>query len=256
VRRSLWLIALLLFIAVVAPLLAPHDPFALHPPHVLQSPSFSFPFGTDYLGRCVLSRTLQGWRISLLLAGSVVMISLFVGVCFGSLAAQFGGWPGELLMRVTDGLFSLPQLVLALVIGGLREPGVLNLILVLSVTGWLRYARLSYTLTLATRASLFVEAARSLGASDAHLWRRHLLPELIPAAFTLATASLRQVILMAASLNYLGLGLPPPTAEWGAMLYAARPYFRTAPHLVIFPGLALFLTVALLQLCRSHREQS
>jgi peptide/nickel transport system permease protein len=240
---GLSLILGLLTIATLAPVIAPHDPIEQHLELRLSRPSLPYPLGNDNLGRCVLSQLIYGARVSLQAGMGVVLATTFVGTLLGLVAGYFGGIVDEVIMRVVDVLLAFPGLVLVLVVTGLLEPGLQNVMFALSIVGWMQYARVVRGVVLSVKAREFVEAGRAIGAKNLYLMFRHILPEAIPHVIVLATLRVGQIILAAAALSFLGLGVQPPTPEWGAMLKNGRAFLRTAPHLTIFPGLAIMLTV-------------
>ena len=231
-------------VAMAAPLLAPHSPNQTRPNMVAARPSREFPLGTDALGRCVLSRVLYGTRTSLLVGLSVVGIAAAAGSAAGLMSGFFPGVLTGIIEYVTDVFLALPGLILALSINGALGEGLPSLITALAAAGWMRYARVVRGVVLSTLSSGFVEAAVATGAGSTYILRRHVLPHALPAMLALGPLSAANAILNASALSFLGLGVPPPTAEWGSMLSLAGPYMRVAPHLVIVPGLALMLLLA------------
>lgn len=236
------LVALLLA-AVAAPALAPHDPLAINLSQSLASPSRAHLLGTDHLGRDLLSRLLYAARGSLGAALATVLISSATGLLVGTVAGYFGGWVDEIAMRLVDILLALPSFVLALVLAGILGPGLANVVLAMVLVRWASPARVVRSLVLALREQDFVTAARALGASDARIMARHLLPNVLGPMVVLATLSLGNTILALAGLSFVGLGMQIPHPEWGAMLNQARPFIQTAPRLMIVPGVAIALSV-------------
>lgn len=236
-------VTFLIFLCLTAPIIAPHDPMAQNINLALSPPSNQFPFGTDELGRCVLSRVIYGTRLSLLIGFAVTGITAAAGTLLGLIAGYAGGAIDEIIMRLVDILLAFPGLILALVISGILGPGLFNTILALSLAGWTRYARLARGITLSVKNIAFVEATRSLGGSHTYILFYHILPEIIAPVIVMATLGIGWTILMAASLSFLGLGAQPPLPEWGAMLNSGRNFLRVAPQLSIFPGIAIMLTV-------------
>jgi peptide/nickel transport system permease protein len=243
--------ATLLLLVVVppifAPWIAPHDPLDLHLAERLQGPSVTYPFGTDHLGRCVFSRVLYGARLSLGIALVVSAITAIFGTLIGLAAGYAGGWMDALLMRVVDAILAIPNLVLTLVIAGLLGPGLVSLIVALSISGWTRYARSVRGIVRAATTRTFVAATRTLGAPAMYIVLRRILPETLPTVFALSALGSGRIVLSVAALSFLGLGLQPPAPEWGSMLQSGRYYLRAAPHLIWFPGAAILITVAALQ---------
>ena len=230
--------------AIFAPILAPQDPAHLDLLNRLAPPTHSHLFGTDELGRDILSRTLFGARISLIVAISVVSISLTLGLIIGCIAGYFGGWRDTLInVYLTNAFLALPGILLAIAFVAFLGPGLFNLILALSISGWVAYARLVRAQVMAVREKEFVEAARALGATDLRILTRHILPNIIQPIIVQAAIGMAAAVLAEATLSFLGLGVPPPTASWGSMLNDARSHLFDAPHLVLFPALAVMLCV-------------
>lgn len=236
-------IACLLFLAVSATWIAPHDPEKAQPQLRLKDPSYEYPLGTDHLGRCIFSRIVFGIRVSLFIGISVVLFSSLIGMVLGGAAGYFGGVVDETIMRVVDAFLSFPSIFLALAVIGFLGSGIANLMLSLILVDWTGYARLVRSSVLALKGKEFLEAAKSLGASDLYIMSRHILPNILPSLLVMATLSVGYVILGAASLSFLGLGVQPPTPEWGAMMNDARPFLRTHPLVMIFPGIAITTVV-------------
>ncbi|MDD2421936.1 MAG: ABC transporter permease [Heliobacteriaceae bacterium] len=240
---GLIVVLLLAGVAVSAPLLAPGDPGRQNLVLNLIKPCWEYPFGTDELGRCIFSRVVYGTRVSLTIGVVVTAISGLIGVFTGLIAGYFGGLLDEILMRTVDVLLAFPGLVLALVLAGLLGPGLPNVILALALVGWMGYARVVRGAVMAVKVKEFVAGVRALGAGDWYILVRHILPNVLAPVIVMATLGIGHVILNAAALSFLGLGVQPPTPEWGAMLNGGRSYLRTAPHLTVFPGLAIMVTV-------------
>lgn len=232
------------FIAIFAPLLAPANPAAIDLNHRLASPNATHWFGTDELGRDILSRIFFGARLSLLVAVSVVGCSLFLGIVLGGIAGYYGG-PIDTVLNifVMNAFLSLPGILLAIAFVAFLGPGMINLILALSIGGWVGYGRLVRAQVLAVREREFVEAARALGASDLRIFVRHILPNIIQPLIVQSAIGMAGAVLAEATLSFLGLGVPPPTASWGSMLNDARSHLFDAPHLVVFPALAVMFCV-------------
>ncbi len=230
--------------AIFAPWLAPHDPAQINLPARLDPPSLSRWCGTDDLGRDICSRLIYGARISMLVGSSVVALSLGIGLIIGSIAGYYGGGIDRFVNVVLMNAFlSFPGILLAIAFVAFRGSGVFNLVLALSLGGWVGYARLVRAQVLATREREFVEAARALGASDLRVIVRHILPNIIQPVIVQAAIGMAGAILAEATMSFLGLGVPPPTASWGAMLNDARAHLFDAPHLVLFPAVAVMLAV-------------
>jgi peptide/nickel transport system permease protein len=234
---------LLAFVAVFAPFLAPHHPYEQNPEQALLPPHPEYPCGTDDLGRCIFSRIIFGTRISLEIGIMVTAITACVGVVMGLIAGYYGRLVDEIIMRLVDILLAFPGLVLALAIAGLLGPGLFNVMLALAVVGWMGYARVVRGAVLAVKEKEFIESAKALGATDFYILTRHILPNVIAPVIVMATLGIGYVVLAAAALSFLGLGVQPPTPVWGAMLNSGKAFMRTAPHLTVFPGLAIMITV-------------
>ncbi|HID93680.1 MAG TPA: nickel ABC transporter permease subunit NikC [bacterium (Candidatus Stahlbacteria)] len=237
------IILTLLFIAIFAPFIAPHDPIEQNLEKRLLPPNKEYPFGTDHLGRCILSRIIYGTRVSLQIGVIVVGISSIIGVVLGLIAGFRGGLIDEIIMRTVDILLAFPGIILALVIAGILGPSLFNVMLALSLIGWTSYARVVRGTVLSEKEKEFVEAAKALGASDTRIMFYHILPNVMAPVIVMATLGIAHVILAAAALSFLGLGAQPPTPEWGSMLNDGRAFMQTAPHLTIFPGLTIMVTV-------------
>lgn len=229
--------------SLFAPLLAPHDPLRQNLEQDLMRYSNDHPLGTDKLGRDILSRTLHGGRISLLVGIATVALSLSIGLIIGSLSGYFGGWIDHLLMRLVDILMAFPGILLAIALTAVLGPGLDHVILALCLIGWTGYARLVRGEILSLRARDFVQAAHALGCRPKRIIGRHLLPNLLPPLMIQATFGLAAAIVAEGSLSFLGLGVEPPTPSWGSMLNDGRQFLLVAPHLTTYPGLALMLTV-------------
>jgi len=237
---------LLLFVvcAVFAPWLAPQDPAQLDLTGRLMGPSAAHWFGTDELGRDILSRTLFGARISLIVAVGVVGLSLAVGLLAGGLAGFYGGWTDTVVnVYVTNAFMALPGILLAIAFVAFMGPGLGNVILALAISGWVGYARLVRAQVMAVKEKEFVEAARALGASDLRVMGRHILPNILQPLIVQAAIGMAGAVLAEATLRFLGLGVPPPAASWGSMLNDARSHLFDSPHLVFFPAIAVMLCV-------------
>lgn len=230
--------------AVGAPWLAPANPAAIDLTHRLAAPSAAHWFGTDQLGRDILSRIIYGARLSLTVAVSVVALSLGVGIILGGIAGFYGGAIDTALnIFAMNAFMALPGILLAIAFVAFLGPGLLNLILALSIGGWVGYARLVRGQVLAVREREFVEAARALGASDLRIFLRHILPNIVQPLIVQAAIGMAGAVLAEATLSFLGLGVPPPTASWGSMLNDARAHLFDAPHVVVPPAIAVMLCV-------------
>lgn len=238
------LVAVFVVFALFAPWIAPRDPALIDLPARLQPPRAAHWFGSDELGRDILSRVIHGARISMLVGGSVVAGSLFLGLVVGATAGYYGGfWDRFFNVIVMNAFLSFPGILLAIAFVAFIGPGILNLILALCLGGWVGYARLARAQVLAVKEKEFVEAARALGASDWRILTRHILPNMIQPVIVQAAIGMAGAVLAEATLSFLGLGVPPPTASWGSMLNDARSHLFDAPHLALFPAGAVMLAV-------------
>lgn len=238
------MVLVFLICALFAPWIAPYDPAHISLPQRLMAPSLSHWFGTDELGRDILSRIIYGARVSMLVGGCVVVASLTLGLIFGSIAGYYGGIIDRFLnVIVMNAFMSFPGILLAIAFVAFLGPGIFNLIFALSIGGWVGYARLVRAQVLAVREREFVEAARALGASDLRIIVRHILPNIIQPVIVQAAIGMAGAILAEATMSFLGLGVPPPAASWGSMLNDARSHLFDSPHLVLFPAAAVMLAV-------------
>lgn len=240
---GLAILILLVTAALLAPVLAPHDPVRQNLDKDLLTYSTQNPLGTDKLGRDILSRILYGGRISLLVGVTTVSISLLIGLTIGSISGYFGGWTDQLLMRGVDILMAFPGILLAIAFTAVLGPGLDHVILALCLIGWTGYARLARGEILGLCEREFVRAAQALGGKPRRIIARHLLPNLLPPLLIQATFGLAAAVVAEGSLSFLGLGVQPPTPSWGSMLNEGRQFLLVAPHLTTYPGLALMITV-------------
>lgn len=235
----------LILMAVFAPQVAPYsqDVDKVHFDRTFQSPSLEYPFGTDEVGRDILSRVILGSRISLTLGFIVLTIAIGVGVPLGLIAGYYGGWVQTVIMRITDIFLSFPPLVLALAVSAVLAPTLQNTIIAISFGWWPWYTRLVEGMTLSAKEEGFVEASRSLGARPLYICFREILPNLSSIVLIKATLDIGYAILVGAALGFLGLGVQPPTPEWGTMASEGRFHLPDRWWLTTFPGLAIFVTV-------------
>jgi peptide/nickel transport system permease protein len=241
---GLVLIVVFALCAVFAPWMAPKDPAQIDLSGRLLGPGPGHWFGTDELGRDIFSRTIYGARISLVVAVSVVGLSLALGLVAGCAAGFYGGWIDTVLnIYVTNAFLALPGILLAIAFVAFLGPGLLNLIVALAISGWVGYARLVRAQVMAVKEREFVEAARALGATDLRVLGRHILPNILQPLIVQAAIGMAAAVLAEATLSFLGLGIPAPAASWGAMLNDGRSHLFDAPHLVFFPAIAVMLCV-------------
>lgn len=234
---------LLICIALAAPVVAPYSPYTQDFGAAMQPPSREHWFGTDDVGRDILSRIIHGARISLRVGLISVAIGGGIGVLLGTIAGFYGRWVDNVIMRMIDVLLAFPGLLLALAVVAVLGPGLFNIMIAVGIGGIPTYARMSRSTTLTIRERDYVLAARSIGCSSPRIMLRYILPNSIPPIIVLATLGVAGAILTAAGLSFIGVGARPPTPEWGAMLSSARLYIRQAWWLTTFPGLAIVVTV-------------
>jgi peptide/nickel transport system permease protein len=238
------LVTIFFIFALFAPWITPKDPALIDLPARLQPPSTAHWFGTDELGRDIFSRVIYGARISMLVGSSVVAGSLLLGLIFGSIAGYYGGYTDKFFnVVIMNAFLSFPGILLAIAFVAFLGPGIINLILALCIGGWVGYARLVRAQVLAVKEKEFVEAARAVGASDWRIVVRHILPNIIQPIIVQAAIGMAGAVLAEATMSFLGLGVPPPTASWGSMLNDGRSHLFDAPHLVLFPAAAVMLAV-------------
>ena len=243
VAVGLAVLAVLLAAAVAAPVLSSHAPTAQALREGLHGPGPGHPLGQDRLGRDVLSRVLHGARVSILVGAVVVGVTVTVGLVVGSVAGTAGGLVDDAVMRLIDILQAFPGIVLIIAFAAVLGPSLLNVILALSLLGWVGYARLVRGQILVVREMDFIHAAAALGAGRLRIIARHLVPNILAPVIVEASFGMAGAIVCEASLSFLGLGVQPPTPSWGTMLNEARNYLLVAPHLVLFPGLAIMIVV-------------
>ena len=243
IRVGFVIVSIAILAALLGPVLTPYDPAAQDLARRLEAPSLAHPFGLDELGRDILARILSGAQISLLVGLAVVSVSSIVGMLVGSVAGYFGGRVDDVISRIIDVLMAFPGILLAIALVAVLGPSLTNVVIALSVIGWVGYARLVRGQALRAREFDFVQAARALGAGSRRIVVRHILPTALPAVVVQATLGMAGAIIAEASLSFLGLGVQPPTPSWGTMLDAGRSHLFDAPHLTIFPGLAIAVLV-------------
>lgn len=242
----LYIIILMILVAIFAPLLTPYPEQGIGDPNLTEkfmAPSFSHPFGTDDLGRDILARVMFGARSSLIAAFSIVAIAILIGTTLGAIAGYFGGWIDEAIMRITDIFLAFPPLLLAITIATVLEPSLRNSVLAVAVTWWPWYTRIVRAQALSIRERNFVKAARAMGVGDLAIIRRHIMPNVLSPVLVQGTLDLGSALLTMASLSFLGLGIQPPTADWGVMVNDGRDYVQSGRWWIgLFPGLAIFVT--------------
>jgi peptide/nickel transport system permease protein len=242
-RAGVTIVLVAVLMAVAGPLITPFDPAAQELALRLEGPTMTHWFGLDELGRDVLARVLSGARISLLVGLVVVGVSSTVGTLLGAVAGYFGGRVDEIISRVIDILLAFPGLLLAIALVAVLGPSLINVVFALSIIGWVGYARVVRSQALRVRELEYVLAARASGATTPRVLLRHLVPAALPAVSVQATLGMGGAILSEAALSFLGLGVQPPTPSWGTMLSYGRAHLLDAPHVTIFPGLAIAVLV-------------
>lgn len=251
-RPALWLpllvVALFVIAAVLAPLIAPYDPNAQNLLGRMKAPgttsrAFHYLLGSDELGRDLLTRLIHGARVSLMVAFAAALLSGTVGVLLGMLAGYLRGWVEIVIMRVVDVFLSIPAILLAIITVAVLGPGLVNVVVVLALTRWPRYARVAYGQTLGIANAPYVRLATLMGASAPRILFRHVLPNIMGAVTVVATLEFGLMVLFEAGLSFLGMGVQPPTASWGSMLSTGRNYLASAWWIATFPGLCLFMLV-------------
>jgi len=242
-RIGALIILCMALIAFAAPLLAPYDPYEIDVPNRLQGPSAQHFFGTDQTGRDVFSRILYGSQLSLRVGLVAVAIALIIGVPMGLVAAYYGGIVDQIIMRIIDIMLAFPGFLLALAVIAMLGPSLTNSMLAVGIGSSTGFARIVRGSVLSLKENDYVMAARVVGATDRRIMRVHILPNALSPIIVLATLEIPVAILIAAGLSFLGLGAQPPSPEWGAMLVDGRLFMQTAPWMITFPGLAIFMTV-------------
>ncbi len=237
------LLGLFVFCAIFAPWIAPYDPIAQDVTRRREPPSREHPFGLDEVGRDLLSRVIYGARVSLYVGVASVSLAIIAGTLIGAVSGYAGGWVDNVVMRIMDIMLAFPSLLLAIAIVAILGPGLLNMLYAIAFVSIPAYARLVRASVLAAKEMDYVLAARAIGCSSARILFRHIMPNCLTPIIVQGTLGIATAILDAAGLSFLGLGAQPPTPEWGAMLGQGRGSVFTAPHVVIFPGLAIMLTV-------------
>ncbi len=243
---GLAVIFLMLFAAIFAPWLMPHDPFeqsfdGLTLMGEPLPPGGEFPLGTDLLGRDLASRLVLGTRTSLIIGVLANGIAVVVGAFVGIVAGYFGGWLGMVLMRFTDLMMAFPALLLAIVLAAIFKPSLLIVALVIAMVNWVQMARVVYTEARSLAEREFIQVQKAIGSSPFRILFRHLLPHLLSSIIVFGTLGISTTVLLEATLSFLGVGVQPPTPSWGNIIFENQTYFNTAPWLVFFPGIAILL---------------
>ncbi|AEI44825.1 nickel ABC transporter permease subunit NikC [Paenibacillus mucilaginosus] len=238
------IIVLFFLVSVFAPWIAPHDPVHVNLAVKLQSPSWEYPLGTDQLGRCNLSRLLYGSRVSLGFASLIFICSLGLGLLVGTAAGYRGGWLDAVLMRFCEGVMAFPSLILVLGLVGILGPGLFQLVIALMMVQWVYYARMFRNLVVGLKDRNFITAARISGSSQWQIIRRHMIPNILPPILVIGTLEMGWAIMDISAMSFLGLGIQPPTPEWGAMVNEGKSFIRNHPQLMLYPGLLIVVVVA------------
>ena len=237
------MVLLLIIFSIIGPFLAPYDFIEQNLDKTKSPPCKEFPLGTDEFGRCILSRILFGARISLMIGVISIGIALVVGVFIGLIAGYYGNIIDNLIMRSMDVLLSFPYFILAIAVIIILGPGLFNIILTIGIYNIPTFVRVIRGVVLSQKQREYIEAAKAFGETDLNVIFRYLLPNCVSSIIVYATLRIGSAILVASILGFLGLGIMPPTPEWGAMINSGTPYLRSSPHIMLFPGLAIMITV-------------
>lgn len=237
------LLVILLLVAGFPDIFASHNPEKANLSLKFLKPCKEMPLGADHMGRCILCRILYGARTSLFVAGAVVFCTAFMGTLVGMFSGYYGGKTDAILMRIVDVFLGFPSFLFTLAFVGLFGGGMHNLILVLSVFGWMHYARVVRSEVLVLREKEFIQAAKGMGLGNLSIIVRHIFPNILPSVLVIMTMEAGGTILSVSGLSFLGIGVQPPTPEWGYMLSDAKTYLSTKPELMLYPGLAIMLTI-------------
>lgn len=239
---------LIVIIAIFAPVVAPYDPLESSLVEAYQAPSALHRFGTDTLGRDILSRVIFGTRISISSALILVGLSLLIGSTLGLIAGYFGGVIDAVIMRICDMMIAFPDLILAIAIAGILGASLINGVIAILVVSWTKYARLARSMVLKIKNRDYIAAARVTGSKDGHIISWYMVPNALPTLVITAATDIGTMMLSMASLSFLGFGVRPPAPEWGYMLSEGRLYIQTYPWMMIYPGAAIFVTVVVFNL--------
>ncbi|MEM0192471.1 MAG: ABC transporter permease [Candidatus Korarchaeum sp.] len=241
-RAGLLISLFIVFIALSADFIAPRHYAQIDLAHRLESPSLSFPFGTDELGRCVLSRVIYGSRIALLVGILVVLVESSIGVTLGVIAGYWEGWVDRVISFLSDAIWALPPIVLALGVVTVIGPGITQVVTAIAIVSWPPFTRVSRAKVLSIKSREFVVAAKAIGESDISVILRYIIPNITPSILVLSTLTLPTAILSTTALSFLGFGAQPPTPDWGDMIARGMGYLQIAPWISTFPGIFLVLT--------------
>ncbi len=238
----------IILVALIAPEIAPNDPYETDFKNVLSEPSDKYPLGTDQVGRCIMSRILYGANVSLSITFLLLSLVFISGVSIGLISGMKGGMVDDAIMRLTDIVLAFPDIVLAIAIIGVLGSNVFNMVIGLSLVWWTKYARLTRVSVMKVKGSTYVNAAKMAGAGNLKLVTHYILPNIATALIVQLMLDISGMMLAISSMSFLGLGVQPPTPEWGNMLNEGRIYFQTAPWLLTYPGLAIFISVTVFNL--------
>ena len=237
------IVGMLTFMVLLAPVISPHDPVGINIEKALMAPSRVHIFGTDYLGRDLFSRIIYGGRISLSIGFIAIAIALIIGITIGSIAGYYGGTTDTILMRFVDIMLCFPSFFLILAVVAMLEPGIVNIMVIIGITGWMGVARLIRAEILSLKEREFILASRALGASDLRIIVRHLIPNAIAPVLVSAVLGVAGAVLLESSLSFLGLGVQPPTPSWGNILMEGKASLGVCWWPMLFPGVFILITV-------------
>lgn len=239
------LAALVLVLSVLAPYLAPNDPLKLNVTKMLIPPDATFPLGTDHVGRCIYSRLLYGARATIGSAVLLLMLIATIGMFLGTIAGYRAGFIDRIISRIGDLLLAFPDIIFAIIIIGMLGAGMVNAMLALGLIWWVKYAKLTRILVRKEIGREYVQAAKMAGASEIRLFTHYIAPNILPFIMVQLCLNLGTIIIALAGFSFLGLGIQPPMPEWGSMLSQGRVYIQTAPQMLIYPGICIFVVVLL-----------
>lgn len=242
------LLLLIIMIGLLAPLITPHDPLVINLSNRLSSPSWEYLLGTDHLGRCILSRLIFGINTTAASAFFIMIFTLIISLPLGLVTGYLHRRADLIVMRIVDGTLAFPNLVLAIAIVGILGPGFFHMIIAVIMVRWANYVRMIRSLVLKVTKEDYILSARMAGNSHIRIMRRYILPQIISPIIVFGALDMGRIVLLISGLSFLGLGVQPPTPEWGGMLHDATNYFQIAPHVMIFPGLAIMIFVLSCQL--------
>lgn len=242
-KIGLCIVFAFILIALFAPVIAPNDPFLVEVANKLKGPSAKYWLGTDQLGRCIASRLIWGSRYSLMYSGIVLFLTLLIGVPIGLISGYVGGRVDQFIMRVIDIFMAMPSFIVALAIAGTLGASGKNLVLAMSLVYWASYARLTRALTIQVKEQSYMMALRAGGCSHRQMIFKHVLKNISPSIIALATIEVGSIILAIAGFSFIGLGVQPPTPEWGIMLSDSKNFIQTYPRLMVYPGLVIVIIV-------------